>query len=57
MGFIPYGSEWRRVRKEFYAHFNPEAARQYRPLEDEAAHALLRNLLDTPEDFLQHIRQ
>lgn len=57
MGFIPYGPDWRSVRKAFHAYFHPEAARAYEPLEILAVNTLLRNLLNKPEEFLQHTRQ
>jgi hypothetical protein len=57
MGFIPYGQKWRDVRKAFHAYFHLEAAKKYEPLEMLSVHSLLRNLLETPGDFLQHTRQ
>ena len=35
----------------------PTVARQYHPFELKAARRLLWNLFDTPQDFMQHIRQ
>ncbi|KAH9022460.1 cytochrome P450, partial [Lactarius hengduanensis] len=39
-----------------HAHFHPAAAKMYRPLEQHAVHRLLRNLLQEPESFSQHLR-
>jgi cytochrome P450 len=57
MGFIPYGARWRTVRRAFHAHFHPMAVKAYEPLETVAAHRLLRNLLEEPNEFRQHTRQ
>ncbi|KAI9441768.1 cytochrome P450 [Lactarius indigo] len=55
-GFIPYGARWRSLRRGLHAHFHPAAAKAYRPLEQHAVHRLLRNLLQEPESFSQHLR-
>ncbi|KAF9016760.1 cytochrome P450 [Hymenopellis radicata] len=55
-GFMPYGDEWRALRRLFQQEFHPGAAQRYRPTELRATHGLLRRLLDDPEDFYLHIR-
>ncbi|KAH9067504.1 cytochrome P450 [Lactarius vividus] len=55
-GFIPYGARWRSLRRGLHGHFHPAAAKAYRPLEQHAVHRLLRNLLQEPESFSQHLR-
>ncbi|KAI9449572.1 cytochrome P450 [Lactarius psammicola] len=55
-GFMSYGARWRSLRREFHAHFHPAASKAYRPLEQRAVHRLLRNLLQSPESFSQHLR-
>ena len=52
-----YGSKWRAWHKAFYAYMQPTVTRQYRPIELKAARRLLCNLLDTPQDFMQYMRQ
>ena len=52
-----YGTAWRRSRREFQANFGPTDLEAYQPLEQQAVHRLLRNLLSSPDDFLQHLRQ
>jgi hypothetical protein len=54
---FPYGNKWRSWHKAFYAHMQPTIARQYHPIELKAARRLLWNLFETPQDFMQHIRQ
>jgi hypothetical protein len=56
-GFIPYGARWRILRRGFHEHFNPAASKAYHPLQQRAVHRLLRNLLQSPEHFSQHLRQ
>ncbi|KAF8263059.1 cytochrome P450 [Lactarius quietus] len=55
-GAAPYGPVWRHSRREFQANLGPATLDAYRPLEQQAAHRLLRNLLSSPENFMQHIR-
>ncbi|KAI0033059.1 cytochrome P450 [Vararia minispora EC-137] len=56
IGFIPYGPKWRAMRRVFHTYFHPAAAKTYEPLETQAVHRLLRNLLDKPRDFRKHTR-
>ncbi|KAI9458895.1 cytochrome P450 [Lactarius psammicola] len=52
----PYGTKWRTWRKSFHENLHPTAANEYRPLELKAARVLLRNLLEAPEGFYEHLR-
>lgn len=52
----PYGTRWRAWRKSFHENLHPAAANEYRPLELKAARLLLRNLLQTPDNFYEHLR-
>ncbi|KAH9008693.1 cytochrome P450 [Lactarius deliciosus] len=52
----PYGSAWRHLRREFRANFRPVDLEAYRPLEQRAVRRLLRNLLSSPDHFIQHFR-
>ncbi|KAF8269896.1 cytochrome P450 [Lactarius quietus] len=55
--FFPYGNKWRDWHKAFYAHLQPSAVHRYHPIELKANRQLLCNLLDTPQDFMKHLRQ
>ncbi|KAF8268440.1 CyP450 monooxygenase [Lactarius quietus] len=55
-GFLPYGSSWRRSRRELQANFRPVDLESYQPIEKRAVHCLLRNLLTSPGNFEQHLR-
>ncbi|KII86913.1 hypothetical protein PLICRDRAFT_273725 [Plicaturopsis crispa FD-325 SS-3] len=55
MAFAPYGERWRALRRLFHREFHPQAAMQFRPLEIEAAHDLLRRFVTSPEDFDEHL--
>jgi cytochrome P450 len=57
MALQRYGSWWRRHRKAFHQHFNGQVVAKYHPHQLNEAHAFLRRLLDTPENFLHHVRQ
>ena len=54
---LPYGEEWRRRRRAFHQYFNINAVSNYLPIQRREVHAFLRRLLDTPENFLHHVRQ
>lgn len=57
MGLMPYGETWRNQRKIFHKAFRPEAAISYRPIQLNSVYALLRSLLESPEDFGSHIKK
>ncbi|KAH9041581.1 cytochrome P450 [Lactarius pseudohatsudake] len=57
LSFFPYGTKWRTWHKAFYAHLQPSVVHRYHPIETKASQQLLCNLLDTPQDFLKHLRQ
>ncbi|KAH9019123.1 cytochrome P450 [Lactarius pseudohatsudake] len=56
IGLVPYGPAWRHSRREFQANLRPADLEEYQPLEQQAVHRLLRNLLSTPDNFMQHFR-
>jgi len=56
LSLFPYGSKWRNWQKVFYAHLQPTVVHQYNSLEIKATRRLLCNLLDSPQDFLKHLR-
>ena len=55
--FARYGAAWRHSRRIFEAHLGPAELEAYRPLEEQAVHRLLRSLLSSPDNFVQHLRQ
>jgi cytochrome P450 len=57
MALAPYGALWRRSRRELQASFRTTDVESYQPLEQRAVHGLLRNLLSSPDNFEQHLRQ
>ncbi|KAF9002581.1 cytochrome P450 [Cyathus striatus] len=56
MAMLPYGDWWRRHRRSFHEHFHPNVVGKYQPIQLREARAMLRRLLDTPENFLHHVR-
>nr|UYD62317.1 cytochrome P450 [Leptographium qinlingense (nom. inval.)] len=52
-----YGANWRMVHKMVHNILNIKAAITYVPYQDLENKILLENLVDTPEDFLAHIRR
>ncbi|KAH9038276.1 cytochrome P450 [Lactarius hengduanensis] len=56
IGLVRYGPAWRHSRREFQANLRPADLEEYQPLEQQAVHRLLRNLLSTPDNFMQHFR-
>ncbi len=57
LGLARYGTAWRHSRREFQAYMGPADLEAYRPLELQAVHRLLRNLLSSPDNFPQHLKQ
>ena len=57
LGTARYGTAWRHSRREFLAHVGPTDLEAYKPIELQAVHRLLRNLLSSPDNFTQHLRQ
>lgn len=55
--FMGYGDDWRERRRVFHQFFHPNAAVAYRPRELKVARELLRRLLESPDDFMTHLRQ
>ncbi|KAI0321144.1 cytochrome P450 [Amylostereum chailletii] len=55
-GLLPYGKRWRKHRKELALTLGAGASRRYEPLEMKATYRLLRNFLQTPDAFSQHLR-
>ncbi|KIK64178.1 hypothetical protein GYMLUDRAFT_241366 [Collybiopsis luxurians FD-317 M1] len=55
-GLMAYGDEWRAQRKLFQQEFNPQAAERFHPIEVRATRHLLNRIIDSPKDYVQHIR-
>ncbi|KAJ3565256.1 hypothetical protein NP233_g7746 [Leucocoprinus birnbaumii] len=56
MGLFPYGAWWRYHRRIFHDFFHPNIVGSYQPVQTEAARVFLRNLLRSPEEFLELVR-
>ncbi|KAF8885367.1 cytochrome P450 [Infundibulicybe gibba] len=54
--FMPYGDYWRSHRRLFHQEFHPTAAIRYQPQEMRVTREMLQRLLDTPDDFMIHLR-
>ncbi|RPD63476.1 cytochrome P450 [Lentinus tigrinus ALCF2SS1-6] len=54
--FMGYGESWRERRRVFHQYFHPNATKNYRPRELKVARELLRRLLESPDDFMVHLR-
>ncbi|KAL0958951.1 hypothetical protein HGRIS_014263 [Hohenbuehelia grisea] len=55
-GHMPYGERWRRHRKLFHRQFQPSVVNSFFPIHIRETHALLKRLLDTPDDMINHLR-
>ncbi|THH12927.1 hypothetical protein EW146_g7238 [Bondarzewia mesenterica] len=54
---MPYGNSWRKHRGAFQKHFHARASPRYEPIQIRETHALLRNLLRSPENYYHHARR
>jgi cytochrome P450 len=52
-----YGPMWRRSRKMFHQYFHAGAIVKYQPLQTQEVRRMLLRLIETPEEFMQIIRQ
>ncbi|KAF9533273.1 cytochrome P450 [Crepidotus variabilis] len=53
---MPYNDEWKAHRRYFQQAFKQEASRRYQPIQIEKVNDMLYQLLNTPDDFFNHIR-
>ncbi|PPQ69644.1 hypothetical protein CVT24_001217 [Panaeolus cyanescens] len=56
MAMLPYGQWWRRHRRAFHEHFHPGVVAKHQPVQLHETRAFLQRLLDTPDNFLHHVR-
>ncbi|KAF8811261.1 cytochrome P450 [Phlegmacium glaucopus] len=55
-GHMRYGDRWKAHRRMFHRQFQQSVAPVYWPIQRREAHALLRRLLQTPDDLVYHLR-
>ena len=54
---MPYGDNWQAHRKLFRQEFHHSATQRYLPHTTKAVHKmLLPRLLESPDNFLEHLR-
>ncbi|EKM55886.1 uncharacterized protein PHACADRAFT_121872 [Phanerochaete carnosa HHB-10118-sp] len=53
---MPYGENWRNHRRLFHQHFRPQAINLYHDQILKGARILIQLLLESPDDFLGHVR-
>ncbi|KAI0369339.1 CyP450 monooxygenase [Pilatotrama ljubarskyi] len=51
LAFKRYGDDWRRVRRLFWKHFQPNAVSKFRPVQQREARRFLRRLLEDQSDL------
>jgi cytochrome P450 len=57
MVLMKYDEKWRRIRKMIHALLNVQAARTYVPYQMLENTQMLNDLIDTPNDFVNHMRR
>ncbi|THH06077.1 hypothetical protein EW146_g9722 [Bondarzewia mesenterica] len=55
--FLPYSEAWRTKRRMFHQHFRESAIPKYHAIQQKFATEALKKLLDTPQDFLPHLKK
>ncbi|THW34274.1 cytochrome P450 [Aureobasidium pullulans] len=55
--FMPYGAQWRSLRKSSHALLNSTSAVKYEPIQDFESKQLMTEFLDSPAQFYQHNRR
>ncbi|KAG9103974.1 hypothetical protein FRC06_006413 [Ceratobasidium sp. 370] len=56
-GLLPYGNRLKQTRKLLHEGMNVKAMEELWPLQEHEAIKFVGRLLETPEEFIQHIRQ
>ncbi|KAF8880642.1 cytochrome P450 [Infundibulicybe gibba] len=56
LSFLPYGPAWRARRRLFHENFHVGAVGKYKPIQARESRKFLRRLLETPDDFMHHVR-
>ncbi|THU81706.1 cytochrome P450 [Dendrothele bispora CBS 962.96] len=54
---VQYGPRFRKHRRFIHQTFNEQAARSLRPIQEREALTLIRGLMESPEQYSQHIRR
>jgi len=57
MGFHRYGLQWKSHRRAFHNYFHQNIVHRYHSTQINTTRAFLRRLLNSPDDFMLHIRQ
>ncbi|KIJ96361.1 hypothetical protein K443DRAFT_10697 [Laccaria amethystina LaAM-08-1] len=55
-GHMRYGYRWRSHRRMFHQYFQQSVAHTHWPVQKREVHALLRRLLDSPQNLINHLR-
>lgn len=53
---VGYSDRWRRLRKAIHNQLQPQAARDFQPIQEQAAQDVVRDILADPDAFQSHIR-
>ncbi|EED79605.1 predicted protein, partial [Postia placenta Mad-698-R] len=56
MPLLPYGEEWRAHRRLAHTALSPAAVKRYHGVQEDLAALLCQRLLQSPEDFFNHVR-
>ncbi|TFK64565.1 cytochrome P450 [Pluteus cervinus] len=56
-GHMPYGERWKTHRRLFHRQFQQSVAHRFWPLQLTEAHDLIRRLLHSPENLIDHLRR
>ncbi|EIW84569.1 cytochrome P450 [Coniophora puteana RWD-64-598 SS2] len=51
-----YSDVWRAHRRVLHQHFRADVSRKYRDMQLRKTHQLVKNIIETPEDFRDHIQ-
>ena len=54
---IPYGAQFRKHRRWMMEYFNEKAILRLQPLQRTETNTLLLGLIETPEEFVGHMRR
>ena len=55
-GLLPYGEVWRSHKRIYQDHLRPSILSTYYPLHNRSVGKLLRDIVQSPDNLLDHLR-
>ena len=57
VAILPYGDELRKARQLLHQHLQINVVPEYQGIQESSIHRLLNRILESPDQFIRHIKQ